>query len=123
MLDHPHYAPIRKLVFISTNASGISQIGVLDEQGVVSLWSVIEISSHLVTDYDLNIALGGKFKMVLNYSDNLTEYPHVIDLMTMEEITQSIEIEFDPSDSQVFFFSTSAGLFKLDKHEEVAVPA
>lgn len=36
---------------------------------------------HLVTDYDLNMTLGGKFKMVLNYSENLFDYPNVMNLM------------------------------------------
>jgi hypothetical protein len=31
------------MVFISKSASGIAQIGVLDEQGVVSVWSIMEI--------------------------------------------------------------------------------
>ena len=57
---------------------------------------------HLVTDYDLNMTLGGKFKMVLNYSENLFDYPNVMNLM--DDITQSIELEFDPEDSQTFFF-------------------
>ena len=122
MADYPHFSPIRKLVFISRHASGIAQIGVLDEMGLVSLWSVVEISTNLVSEYDLNVTLGGKFKMDLNYTENLMDHPHVIDILTMEDLTQSIEIEFDPEDSQVFYFSTSAGLFKIDKHESNAVP-
>ena len=71
--DYPHYNKIKKLTFISKNASGISQIGCLDEYGVVSIWNIVEVSSN-VTDYELNLALGGKFKMALSYTDNLTKY-------------------------------------------------
>lgn len=53
--------------------------------------------------------------MSLNFSDNLTLYPNVFDPYSLGELTQSIEIEFDPSEPQVFFFSTSEGLFKVDK--------
>jgi hypothetical protein len=115
LLDFPHFSPIKKLVFISKSTSGIAQIGVLDEQGVVSVWSIMELQGHLVTDYDLNMSLGGKFKMVLNYSDNLFEYENV---MNFENVIQSIEIEFDPEDSQIFFFASTEGLFKVDKKEK-----
>ena len=64
-----------------------------------------------MTDYELNLSLGGKFKMSLSYQDNLLEYPNVMDIMNFDDIIQSVELEFDPSDPQVFFFSTSAGLF------------
>jgi hypothetical protein len=33
-----------------------------------------------------------------------------------------LEVEFDPTDSLVFYFSTSSGLYKLDKREESTVP-
>lgn len=79
------------------------------------MWSIIEISPHMRMDDDLHLSLGGQYKMVLNYTDNLMDYPNVIDFMRMEDLTESIEIEFDPSEPQVFFFSTSEGLFKIDK--------
>jgi hypothetical protein len=53
--------------------------------------------------------------MSLNFSDNLTLYPNVIDPFLMTDITESMEIEFDPSEPQLFFFSTSKGLFRVDK--------
>ena len=79
----------------------------------------MELQGHIVTDYDLNMSLGGKFKMVLNYSDNLFEYENVINF---ENVIQSIEIEFDPEDSQTFFFATTEGLFKVDKKEKSQKP-
>lgn len=69
----------------------------------------------MVSDYDLNMSLGGKFKLLLNYSDNLFEYENVIDQSFMMDLTSSIEIEFDPTDSTIFFFTTTEGLFKVDK--------
>jgi hypothetical protein len=84
---YPHFSPISKLKFISKSVSGISQIGVLDEMGIISVWNITEVASHLITDYDLNIGLGGKFKMVMNYSDNLMEYPHAIDISSIQDVT------------------------------------
>jgi hypothetical protein len=49
----------------------------------------------MVSDDEIHLSLGAKFKMVLNYTDNLLLYPNVIDEMV--ELTQSIEIEFDPT--------------------------
>lgn len=60
--------------------------------------------------------------MRLNFTDNLTQYPNVIDPFKMDDITQSIEVEFDPAESQVFFFSTSEGLFKVDKRQQDPLP-
>ena len=71
LLDYPHAASIKNLVFISRAASGIAQIGCLDVFGTVSVWSILEVSNAMASDYDLNISLGGNFKMVLNYTDNL----------------------------------------------------
>jgi len=66
--------------------------------------------------------MGGKFKMVLNYTDNLMLYPNVLDPFTMDDLIQSIEIEFDPTEPQVFFFSTSEGLFMIDKRKVEKTP-
>ena len=48
--DHPHNSPIKKLVFISKLASGMSQIGALDIFGTVSVWSVIEVTNEIVSE-------------------------------------------------------------------------
>ena len=42
--------------------------------------------------------------------------------MKFNDLTASIEIEFDPMDPQIFFFSTSEGLFKIDKKERNSNP-
>jgi len=102
--------------------TGIAQIGVLDEQGVVSVWSVIEMTGVHGLEQDLNMNLGGSFKMVMNYTDNLLLYPNVIDYTTFDDITASIQLEFDPTDPETFFFSTSEGLFKIDKKQKNSSP-
>ena len=73
----------------------------------------------MASDYELNLCLGGKYKMALNYSDNLLQHMDPYDL---DNVIESIEIEFDPIDPQMFFFSTSTGLYKLDKREETHNP-
>lgn len=35
---------------------------------------------------------------------------------------ESVEIEFDPVEPQIFYFSTSRGLFKIDKQEAGGEP-
>ena len=102
--------------------TGIAQIGVLDDQGVVSVWSVIEMTGVHGLDQDVNMNLGGSFKMVMNYTDNLLLYPSVVDFATFDDVTASIQLEFDPTDPEIFFFSTSEGLFKIDKKDKDAAP-
>merc|ERR1719263_1121914 len=119
-MDYPHYNRIKKLCFISKSASGISQIGCLDDFGIISIWNIAEVSAN-TADYELNLCLGGKFKMVLSYTDNLLSHITTID-DDLDHIAASLEVEFDPIDTLVFYFSTSTGLYKLDKHEESDVP-
>ena len=66
--------------------------------GIVSVWSINEMASHLVSDYELNMILGGKFNLIMNYTDNLFDYENIIDLNLMTDVISSIEIEFDPTD-------------------------
>ena len=53
------------------------------------------MSSNMASDYELNLCLGGKFKMALNYQDNLLAH---LRNMSVDDIIESIEIEFDPND-------------------------
>lgn len=119
--EHPHYSPISKLVFINKADKGVSKIGALDQEGVVSVWSVIETQAEsLANEYDLNMNIGYKFKLQLNMKDSLTNYSNVMpedDPYGMNFPKESVELEFDPEDGQLFYFSTSAGLFKMDKAE------
>lgn len=93
----------------------------MDELGVVSSWSVMEIAPHLadkVGDYDLNLNIGGRFKLLENFSENLMFMPEVFEQADMfKDITQSMELEFDPSDNNVFYFSSSESLFKCNRRE------
>ena len=65
---------------------------------MISVWNIIEIPSHLKAEDELNLSMGGKFKMVLNFSDNLMDYPNVIDIYSMGDLISGIEIEFDPAE-------------------------
>jgi len=47
---------------------------------------VVEVNENLSSDYDLNMNVGGKFKMNLNFKDNLFEYANVIAGMDEEDI-------------------------------------
>lgn len=54
----------------------------MDELGVVSSWSVMEIQPHIadkIGDYDLNLSIGGRFKLLENFSENLMFMPEVFD--------------------------------------------
>ena len=106
---------------MNRNNQGISKIGALDQEGVVSVWSVMETNAeNLANEYDFNLNIGCKFKLQLNTSDKLTRYHNVLsedDPFGFNFSNESVELEFDPIDPRVFFFSTSAGLFKMDKSE------
>jgi len=43
MTEYPHFNPIEKLVLVSKIGAGSKQIGVMDQVGVVSMWSVLEM--------------------------------------------------------------------------------
>ena len=78
LIDYPHVGPIQKLIFLSKSVSGISKIGALDQYGCVSVWSVVEIHDNLSSaDHDLQMNIGCKFKMTLNYTDSLLNYQNV----------------------------------------------
>jgi hypothetical protein len=89
----------------------------MDELLNISTWSVLEIQAHIaekMNDYDLNMSIGGRFKLLMNYSESLMQFPEVMgkDLL---DLTQSLELEFDTNDSNTFYFSSSEGLFKYNR--------
>ena len=52
----------------------------MDELGVVSSWSVIELSPYIsdkVGISDLNLNIGGRYKLLENFSENLMFLPEV----------------------------------------------
>ena len=125
LAEHPHLSPIQKLVFISrAPGRSVAKIGALDQDGIISVWSVVE-GENLTGEYDLNMSIGCKFKLSLNFTENLLDHPAVLaedDPLGLNFASETVEIEFDPVDPQLFFFSTSRGLFKIDKNETVATP-
>ena len=100
---------------------GSPQIGVMDELGVISLWSVMEIQAHLADkmgDFDLHLNMGGRFKLLENFSQNMMFMPQVFENEDgFNDITQAMQMEFDPLDTNVFYFSTSSSLFKCNRRE------
>ena len=39
------------------------------------------------------------------------------DIFNSDEPAQSLELEFDPTDHNIFYFSTSSGLYKCNRRE------
>ncbi len=74
MDDFPHYSPIIKLVYISRAQNGTSKIGALDQNGIISVWNIVEVYNELTSEYDLNMNIGCKYKMCLNFYDSLFDY-------------------------------------------------
>jgi len=119
MEDYKHFSPIRQLEYVNKAGSSYAQIGVMDELGVVSQWSVMEIQAHLadkVGDFDLHLNMGGRFKLLENFSESMMFMPEIFEnLDGMSDIGMGMELEFDPKDSNVFYFSTSGSLFKVNR--------
>lgn len=58
---------------MSKVGSSPALIGAMDELGIISSWSVMEIQKHVVNkigDSDLNLCIGGRFKLLNNYTVN-----------------------------------------------------
>jgi hypothetical protein len=54
---------------------------VLDELLTISTWSLIEIQPHIaekLNDFDLNMSIGGRFKLLENFSENLLYMPEIL---------------------------------------------
>lgn len=118
--EYQHFSPIRRLKFVSKVGSAPAQIGAMDELGVVSSWSVMEIQAHhadKISDFDLNLNIGGRFKLLENYSENLMFMPDIFKEDGLHDIACSLELEFDPTDHNTFYFSTSEALFKCNRRE------
>lgn len=45
--NYVHFAPIRRLLFITKFGGVTAQIGVIDELLTISTWSLIEIQPHI----------------------------------------------------------------------------
>lgn len=79
---YKHFTPIRQLKFVNKVGSSYAQIGVMDELGVVSQWSVMEIQAHLadkIGDFDLHLNVGGRFKLLENFSESMMFKAEVVE--------------------------------------------
>ena len=119
LTNNQHVSPITRLTFVSKHGSSPATIAAMDELGVVSSWSVIELSPHLIDRagaVDLNLNIGGKYKLLENFQENLMFLPEVFSNPDgFSDIAQSMDLEFDPIDSNVFYFSTSASLYRCNR--------
>lgn len=109
MQDYPHMDSIEKLVLISKVGAGSKQVGALDSSGVVSMWSVLEMEEHVaekMTEFELNMSVGSRFKMIQNFSQDLT-------LSAAD--TTGLTLEFDQTDANKFMFGCTSGLYKVDR--------
>jgi hypothetical protein len=118
--NYQHFSPIRRLKFVSKNGQSPAQIGAIDELGVVSSWSVMEIAAHhadKISDFDLNLNIGGRFKLLENYSENLMYMPDIFKMDEFHDVAMALELEFDPTDHNIFYFSTTEALFKCNRRD------
>jgi hypothetical protein len=91
MRNYLHYSPIEKVMLVNKYGAGSAQLGVLDTQGIVSMWSVLEMEEHIaekMTDFELNMSVGSRFKLIESYSQDLTFHG-------VDPETTGIELEFD----------------------------
>ena len=64
--------------------------------------------------------MGGRFKLLNNFSESMMFMPEIFEnLDGMADISQSMELEFDPTDSNTFYFSTSGALFKCNRKDSM----
>ena len=64
--------------------------------------------------------MGGRFKLLENFSESMMFMPEIFEnLDGMNDIGQGMELEFDPKDSNVFYFSTSGSLFKCNRKDSM----
>ena len=87
---------------------------------MLSTWSVIEIQQHIaekLDDFDLNLSIGGRYKLLPNFKLNLMSISEVFDTSNIFDISSSLELEFDPADINVLYFSCTLGLFKMNRRE------
>lgn len=70
-----------------------------------------------LNDLDLSMRIGGRFKLLENYSENLMFMPEIATHTIGYDISQGLELEFDNKDSGIFYFSIVNGLFKFNRRE------
>lgn len=116
--EYVHFSPICRLQFITKFGGSTAQIGVIDELLVLSTWSVVELGAvRGINEHDLTLSVGGRFKLLQNYAENLILMPEVAGVHDAHDVSQSLELEFDNTDPNTFYFSTVNGLFKYSRRE------
>ena len=64
------------------------------------------------------MSLSGRFKLLENYTENLLYMPEVMGHHgDVHDISQSLELEFDNTDPNTFYFSVVDGLFKFNRRQ------
>jgi len=64
-----------------------------------------------VNDFELNMSIGGRWKLLETYSENLIDIPEAAEGIA----SASLELEFDPAENNIFYFATTQGLYKRDR--------
>ena len=71
-------------------------------------------------DHDLHLNMGGRFKLLENFSESMMYMPEIFENIDgCNDIGQGMELEFDPKDSNIFYFSTSGNLFKVNRKDSI----
>jgi len=77
-----------------------------------------------MNDFDLSMRIGGRFKLLENFSENLMYLPELSKHQALlatgskDGVSQSLELEFDQNDPNIFYFSTPSGLYKFNRKEQ-----
>ena len=69
--------------------------------------------------FDLSLSIGGRFKLLENYSENLMLLPEVSE--GLFDLSMGLELEFNNTDPSVFYFSIPSGLFKVNRREGMSI--
>lgn len=120
LASYCHFSPIKRLLFITKFGGLSAQIGVIDELLTLSTWTLMEIqsSSKGVNEFDLSMSIGSRYKLLENFSENLMMMKEIFSKQSSsQDISQSMELEFDNRDPNIFYFSTCDGLFKFDRKQ------
>ena len=71
-------------------------------------------------DFDLHLNMGGRFKLLENFSESMMFMPEIFENEDgFNDIGMGMELEFDPNDTNIFYFSTSSSLFKCNRKDSI----
>lgn len=69
--------------------------------------------------FDLSLSIGGRYKLLENYSESLMSLPEVSSGLI--DLSMGLELEFNNTDPGVFYFSIPSGLFKANRREGMSL--